>query len=75
MFGWFESLKRKIIVKYVGNVVRHLLSLLAGILVAKGVLGADEAEAFVAANAEVVIGVVSYALAQGLSILKEKGKA
>ncbi len=55
--------------KYLGSVIRHALTVVAGAL---GVVGLSEAQAaqFVTVNAEVIGAIVLYALGQGLSFIK-----
>jgi hypothetical protein len=71
-----ESLIKKylttpIALKYVGSVVRHALTFVAGVLVSYGVVkdgGAD----WIATNQDVIMGLVAYALAQGFSFAEKK---
>lgn len=60
--------------KYLGSVIRHTLSALAGSLVAIGALEAGESANFIALNTEVISGILVYAFAQSLSFLEKKGK-
>lgn len=57
--------------RYLGGVVRHFLTFLAGVLVAYGLSEAQSAQ-FVAVNTEVIMGVLSYVLGQGLSFINTK---
>ncbi len=57
--------------KYVGSVVRHGLTALAGILVGYGVTQ-GQADEFILSNYEVIMGLIAYALGQGLSFIKTK---
>lgn len=57
--------------KYLGGVVRHMLTFLAGILVAYGLSEGQTAQ-FVAVNTEVIVGVLSYVIGQGLSFVNTK---
>jgi len=71
-----ESLIKKylttpIALRYIGSVVRHALTFVAGVLVSYGVVkdgGAD----WIATNQDVVMGLVAYALAQGFSLVDKK---
>lgn len=57
---------------FLGSFIRHGLSVAAGVLVTKGVL--DQAAAESAANGltEMSVGLLSYAIAQGMSLVKAK---
>lgn len=60
-----------IAMKYLGSVVRHALTFVAGVLVSYGVVkdgGAD----WIATNQDVIMGLVAYALAQGFSFADKK---
>jgi len=71
-----ESLIKKylttpIALRYIGSVVRHALTFVAGVLVSYGVVkdgGAD----WIATNQDVVMGLVAYTLAQGFSLVDKK---
>lgn len=58
--------------KYLGSVIRHMLTALGGGLVSLGVLRAGQDAAFVSVNSEVVIGLLVYAAGQGLSFVAKK---
>lgn len=72
----FNDLMKKylatpIALKYVGSIVRHALTFVAGVLVSYGVVkdgGAD----WIATNQDVIMGLVAYALAQGFSFAEKK---
>lgn len=49
--------------KYLGGQIRHILSGLGLVLVAKGIAEPAAADAAVSANAEIAIGAISYAVA------------
>ena len=57
---------KHLIEQYIGSLVRHGLTFLAGILVTKGIISGD-GSGFVATNYEVIMGIVTYAIAQGFS--------
>ncbi len=57
---------------YIGSILRHGLTALAGFLVAKGMIEQSLAEAFIAGNLPVLVGLASYLLGQGLSLFKVK---
>jgi len=58
--------------KYVGSFIRQGLSLLAGILITKGIVTPETAGQLVSSGAEVLIGLVSYLIAQVWSIKDKK---
>jgi hypothetical protein len=60
-----------IAMKYLGSVVRHGLTFVAGVLVSYGVVKDGGAE-FVATNHDVIMGLVAYAIAQGFSFADKK---
>lgn len=55
-------------ITYVTSFVRHGLTFAGGLLVAKGYVEPEAAEAFVSGNLAIVSGLVSYAIGQLLSI-------
>lgn len=62
---------KKLIEQYIGSLVRHGLTFLAGILVTKGIISGDGA-GFINTNYEIVMGVITYAIAQGFSFTEKK---
>ena len=66
-----KYLTTPIALKYIGSVVRHGLTFVAGVLVAYGVSNEQGAQ-FVASNYEVIMGLVAYMLAQGFSFAEKK---
>ena len=67
------SMKRKTMVKlYLGSLVRHAMTAVAGALIGLGVLSAQNQDKFVDANSEVVSGLALFAVGQGLSLLGKK---
>lgn len=57
---------------YLGSIARHITTMLAGVLVAHGLLEQDQTEVFSAVNGEVLVGVATYAIAQIFSLIKSK---
>ena len=57
---------------YLGSIARHITTMLAGVLVAHGLLEQDQAGVFSVVNGEVLVGVTTYAIAQIFSLLKSK---
>lgn len=62
---------RTIIEQYIGSLVRHWLTFLAGLLVAQGIIR-DGGASFVSTNYEVAMGLIAYAIGQGFSFAKSK---
>lgn len=63
----FSRLKDSIVKKYAGSLIRHALTVACGVLVAKGLLSADEA----AHLAEILSGVGVGLLGIGLSVVEK----
>lgn len=57
---------------YVGGVLRHLLSLLGGYLVAKGIADAEQAQSLAKAVADIVPGLLTFGLSLLGSALNKK---
>jgi len=68
LFGNF--LTRPLILKYAGSIIRHLLTFVSGALVSWGVV--KDGSLFISANQEVLVGLLMYALSQGLSFSEKK---
>jgi len=64
MFSWIGKLKRKIEMKYISGVVRHLLTIGAGALVTLGILEPEDTANLV----ELVAGIVMAAVAMWWSV-------
>lgn len=64
MFSWFNKLKQGVIMKYLTSLIRHGLTALGALLVAKGIIDQDTADQMVAGNTDIVLGVVSYLIGQ-----------
>lgn len=60
-----------ILERYIGSLVRHALTFLSGILVTNGILH-DDGGTFVATNYEVIMGLITFAIAQGFSFSAKK---
>jgi len=72
----FDRLIRKylttpVALKYIGSIVRHALTFVSGLLVAWAV-DADKTTQFVSTNYDVLMGIVAYLLAQGMSLAEKK---
>lgn len=63
----FKKWEKKKMITYVTSFVRHGLTFVGGLLVAKGYVEPEAAEAFVSGNLEIVVGLISYAVGQLLS--------
>lgn len=50
--------------RYLKSIIQHGLTALSAVLVAKGIIDADQASEFVATNVDVIIGSITYLLAQ-----------
>ena len=57
---------------YFGSIARHITTMIAGVLVAHGLLEQDQTEVFATVNSEVLVGVITYAVAQTFSLFKAK---
>ena len=64
LFSWFDKLKQGVIMKYLTSIIRHALTALGGILVAKGIIDQDVADNMVNNETEVILGLISYVLGQ-----------
>lgn len=64
LFGWFDKLKQGVIMKYLTSLVRHGLTALGALLVAKGIIDQDTADQMVNGNTDIVLGVISYLIGQ-----------
>lgn len=61
----------EVIKKYVGSLVRHGLTAIAGSLVTIGI-NESQADSFVSASTPIVIGVGTYIVSQAWSFLQKK---
>lgn len=61
----------ELIKKYIGSFIRGLIYTLAGTLIAIGAMKPEVRESFVAVNAEVIIGLITYFFAQGWSFFQK----
>lgn len=66
-----KYLTTPIALKYIGSIIRHALTFVAGVLVSYGVVK-DGGAQWVATNQDVIMGLVAYALAQGFSFADKK---
>lgn len=71
----FDSLIKKYLttplaLKYIGSLVRHGLTFVAGVLVSYGVV--KDGGQFVATNTDVIMGLIAFVLAQGFSFAEKK---
>ena len=57
---------------YISSIVRHGLTFVGGLLVAKGFIDEETANSFVAVNSELVLGLVTYLVGQLLSFYDKK---
>ena len=57
---------------YVGSIVRHAMTLLGGFLVAKGLSTPEQVQGAMPEMTELVLGVISAAIGQGLSFINKK---
>lgn len=69
---WLQTLKEKLMTKYIKSIVQHALTALGAILVAKGILDPDEVQQFIDTNVAVVVGVITYGLGQIWDIKTKK---
>lgn len=64
LFGWVDKIKQGVIMKYLTSLVRHGLTALGALLVAKGIIDQDTADQMVNGNTDIVLGVISYLIGQ-----------
>jgi nicotinate-nucleotide pyrophosphorylase len=64
MASWLDNLKANFMTRYLKSIIQHGLTALSAVLVAKGIIDADQASEFVATNVDVIIGSITYLLAQ-----------
>lgn len=70
---WLVKLINKYLVSdYVGSIVRHAMTLLGGFLVAKGLSTPEQMQGALPEMTELVLGIISAAIAQGLSFVNKK---
>ena len=71
--SWIINKLRNIALsKYLGGIIRHGLSTVAGFMVGISALSTDAVEGFVNLNSEALLGLLLWAIAQGLSILEKR---
>jgi len=70
MFDW---IKKMILDKYAGSLIRHALGLLSGFLLAIGIQP-EVVESFESSAAIVLTALVTYAIAQLWSLKEKKGR-
>ena len=64
LFGWIDKIKQGVVMKYLTSLIRHGLTALGALLVAKGIIDQETADQMVAGNTDIVLGVVSYLIGQ-----------
>ncbi len=69
---WLQTLKEKLMSKYIKSIVQHALTALGAILVAKGILDPDDVQQFVDTNVAVLVGAITYGLGQIWDIKTKK---
>lgn len=70
---WLVKLINKYLVSdYVGSIVRHAMTLLGGFLVAKGLSTPEQMQGALPEMTELVLGIISAAIGQGLSFVNKK---
>ena len=69
---FIQTIKEKIMVKYIKSIIQHALTALGAVLVAKGIIYQDQVQQFVDANVAVVVGAITYALGQIWDIKTKK---
>jgi hypothetical protein len=73
MKTWLIKLVNKYLVSdYLGSVIRHAMTLLGGFLVAKGLSTQQQVAGALPEMTELVLGIISAAIAQGLSFVNKK---
>lgn len=72
MFTWLENLKQSLISKYLGSLIRHAITALAGVIGALGVVDPAVLAAWVDPTVTIIVAVVGYFLAQLWSLKIKK---
>lgn len=68
-----DWIKRLVLSKYGASVIRHLLTALAGFLVAWGIVSdVGELQPWINQTADLLLAILLYVLAQGASFLDKK---
>jgi hypothetical protein len=66
----FKKWEKRNMISYVTSFVRHGLTFAGGLLVAKGYVNQEAADAFVGGNVELIAGLLTYVIGQVLSFKK-----
>ena len=61
---WINTLKEKLFNKYVKSIVQHGVTALGAILVAKGIIDAEQVQQFVDTNVAIIVGAITYFIGQ-----------
>lgn len=61
---WLDTLKEKLVSKYVKSIVQHGVTALGAILVAKGIVDAEQVQQFVDTNVAIIVGAITYLIGQ-----------
>lgn len=61
---WLDTLKDKLVSKYVKSIVQHGVTALGAILVAKGIVDAEQVQQFVDTNVAIIVGAITYLIGQ-----------
>jgi hypothetical protein len=76
MLDWITRLLliplKPLLTKQLGSVLRTLLATLAGFLVSKGVTNHEQADIFIGVNFDVLMGVLTYVVAQTSSWIEKQ---
>lgn len=62
--GWLDTLKEKLVSKYIKSIVQHGITALGAILVAKGIVDAEQVQQFVDTNVAIIVGAITYLIGQ-----------
>lgn len=67
-----KMINKYLVSDYVGSIVRHAMTLLGGFLVAKGLSTPEAVQGALPEMTELVLGIISAAIGQGLSFVNKK---
>lgn len=67
----FNDFFKNLVAKYLGSIVRHGLTLLAGVLITYGLIK-DDGASFVNANYDIIMGLITYIGVQIMSFAEKK---
>lgn len=69
---FIQTIKEKLMKKYVKSIVLHAVTALGALLVAKGIIDQEQVQQFIDTNVAIAVGAITYLLGQLMDIKTKK---